>query len=397
MTHQGSQLTHTQLLQIEDWLRATDKLIREGRYIVADELLQKVFAIHPENDIAHAYQERIQFLIKQLSQRVGLNSTTQAEIRKYRDLSIERNQNQVSTLLVSAQKYLDDGYLKRASNAAAKALALDPENAYARSFVQRLMERQQSMGLSEHDSDLDLKFRAVLKEAWRNGIPSEAQQTVLKKIQSELGIDSARLMKIEREVRNLLYKEALHNIWLTGGLAAFTNDAIDNLRQKYQISRMDHSMLEASLLREVRKDKIKGTVLVVEEDEAALLELTTELRSSSFAVIAASTVDEAVQTLSTTTPDAVISELTFTDGPGGLELYTTVRRTPPTARTIFIFMTKSLDRPTHLIGKRLGVDEFMTKPLDFELLLATLTGKLIGRTRPPTTTVSGQAQFPAMK
>ena len=66
-----------QRMQIEDWLRQADKFIRSGRYLAADEVLQKIFAIDPENEVAESYQNRIQFLIKQLSHRVGLTKDIQ--------------------------------------------------------------------------------------------------------------------------------------------------------------------------------------------------------------------------------------------------------------------------------------------------------------------------------
>ena len=72
-----------QKTQTEEWLREADKNIRMGRYLAADELLQKIFAIHPQNTTAHAFQDRIQFLIRQLSQRVGLEDDMYKEIKKY--------------------------------------------------------------------------------------------------------------------------------------------------------------------------------------------------------------------------------------------------------------------------------------------------------------------------
>ncbi|HZY10825.1 MAG TPA: hypothetical protein VFF29_06690, partial [Bacteroidota bacterium] len=54
-----------------------------------------------------------------------------------------------------------------------------------------------------------------------------------------------------------------------------------------------------------------------------------------------------------------------------------IRGTPATAHVPFLFMTSTMDRTTLVISKRLGVDDFLTKPLDYELLFATMTGKLL--------------------
>ena len=76
--------------RIADAIRESDKLIRAGRYLVADELLQQVLTLDPGNESARSYQDRIQFLIKQLSQRPGLSKELVEEIRKYSELLVRR-------------------------------------------------------------------------------------------------------------------------------------------------------------------------------------------------------------------------------------------------------------------------------------------------------------------
>lgn len=393
----ATSLTQAQRLQIGDWLKEADKMIREARYLVADEFLQKILEVHPENEIALTYQDRIQFLIKQLSQRVGLNSEVQSEIRKFRDLTLKRNKNQISTLLVSAQKFLDDGYMRKAGEAASKALALDPENMYAKLFMQRIAELRQTVGFTQEESDAELRVRAVMKEAWQEGDPSESQIAAIRQLQEAHKISAADILRIERDVRNILYREALHRIWLTGGLAAFTNESIDALRGKFRVSRFDHSFIESSLLNQVRKNRVKGTILVVDEDENTLLELTARLRENAYAVIAAGSYKEALESLKIITPDAVLSETTFSSGLGGFDLFEVMRLSPSTKYTLFIFITAVMDRTTQLIGKRLGVDEYLEKPVDIELLLATIRGKLARRIGKPKSTDDPSSHFPFRK
>jgi Tfp pilus assembly protein FimV len=69
--------------QIDEWLRHADRYIRAGRYIAADELLQKVRRMQPTNELAANYQDRIHFLVRQLSQRVGLEKSIQMEVRRF--------------------------------------------------------------------------------------------------------------------------------------------------------------------------------------------------------------------------------------------------------------------------------------------------------------------------
>ncbi len=67
----------------------------------------------------------------------------------------------------------------------------------------------------------------------------------------------------------------------------------------------------------------------------------------------------------------------FRAKPLGLELFEFIRTTHATRHAAFIFMAPAFDRTTVLIGKRLGVDEFILKPVDYELLVATLAGMLL--------------------
>jgi CheY-like chemotaxis protein len=369
-------LDSVQKALIDDLLQQADKHIRGGRYLAADELLQKVFAFHPDNSVARSYQDRIQFLIKQLSQRVGLETDIYDEIRKYRELLIKRKSHQINSFLSSAQKFLDDGSFRKASEQASKALAIDPDNIYAKALLQRLTELQHTHGSTVAETEREYKFCSTLREYWRNGKPSGEQLETLKGKQNELKISEGKRLELEREIKNELYKNALQNIWNTGGLSAFTSETIDTLRNNFDISRIDHSYIESSLLRDFRKNKIKGNILIMDDNDELLLEMTGKLRSNFFAVIAAGTLDEALASLKIVTPGIIISQMNFPSGQMGFELYEFIRSKRYMKHIPFIFMTPSLDRTTHLIGKRLGVDEFIQIPIDYELLVATLDGIL---------------------
>lgn len=360
-------------LEISEWLRQSDRLIREGRYVAADDLLQKILTLSPENDTARSYQERIQILVKQLGQRVGLSQEMQTEVRKYRDLIVERRSNRLNSSLLNARKMLEDGYLKKAYEQASLALALDPENSYAGELLRRV-ETLQRAGGGETTTEHELQFCSLLKESWKQGKPSQDQEEIISSIQVKLSIPGERRLTLERGIRNGLYREALIDIWNTGGIAAFSITEVELLRGRYAISRIDHSLIEADVLKAVRKNRVRGTILLVDEDNDTLLELATKLRAQSYAVIAAGTLDEAFAALGSVTVDAVISEVNFSDGVFGFDLFEFVRSQSGRNRVPFIFMSAVLDRTTLLIGKRLGVDDLLTKPVDTELLVATLQG-----------------------
>ena len=369
--------------QIDEWLRQSDKCIREGRYIAADEFLQKVFHAHPENTTARMYQDRIQFLINQLSQRIGLRGEIQTEVRKYKELIVYRKSNQIDSLLVAARKYLEDGYFNRCNEQITKILALDPENVYAKTLKERLSELKvgDDAGVLK---EREYGFRALLKESWSQGAPTAAQREIIAKVQTDIKINDEVRAQLERDARNALYKEALQEIWVAGGLSAFNDETIDNLRSKFEISRLDHTAVEAELLREVRKNKLRGTILLVDGNDANLRELSRMLRLNSFAVAAAIDPEEAFATLKITVPDIILSEVNFANGASGFDLFQVFRSSTTTKHIPFFFISASFDRMTKIVGRRLGVDDFIVKPIDGEMLLATIAGKLLQREKQPT-------------
>lgn len=338
--------------------------------------------VQPENEVAGSYLDRIQFLVKQLSTRVGLNNETQLEVRKFRDRQIERKSNQINSMLVSAQKMIEDGHLKKAHEQASRALGMDTDNSYAKALLQRINELEKTYG-SSTEFENEIQFRKILTEAWKEGVPARTETERLSSAQGNFKISDKRRSELEREIKNSWYKESLRDLWLAGGLSSFNMDLVEKLRAKFNISRIDHSFIESSLLKEVRKNKVRGTILVVDPDDASLLTLSQVLRSNHYAVIAAATLDEALASIKQVTPDVILSEVKFGDGSLGFDLFEFIRATPATQRAPFIFISSSLERTSLLIGKRMGVDDLLTKPVDPELLLATITGALLRRTVKP--------------
>jgi PleD family two-component response regulator len=113
-------------------------------------------------------------------------------------------------------------------------------------------------------------------------------------------------------------------------------------------------------------------VMVVDQDEKVLLAMTDRLRREGFEVVCAASYNEAVETLTTITPGIIISEVNFDNGPAGLDLFLWVKTNIDTAGTPFMYLATKIDRDTLVCGKRLGVDDFILKPLDEDILIASI-------------------------
>ncbi len=364
--------------QIAGLLREADTLIRVGRYLAAESILVRAASLDPSSELVQTYRERIKFVSKQIPQRSHLTKDAMAEVQKTRAVLLQRKIDQANEYITKGKDALDEGDYKNALKNLQKALSIDTESVYAQALVERLHELEVDGSSTAKQVGNEMKFSSVLQEAWRQGVPTEPQEKVLRKLQEELKLSDGQRLALQRKIKNILYKDALRNVWMTGGISAFTPKAVDELRVKYAVSLIDHSALETEIIQEVRKNKVKGTVLVVDEKESTLLEIAERLRVQSYAVIAATSLEEAVTTVKTMTPEIALVEINFSTGPVGFDLYRQFRSNALVKDVPFYFMTTNLDRTTRLIGKRLGVDDFFTKPLDYELLFATFAGKLRG-------------------
>jgi PleD family two-component response regulator len=80
----------------------------------------------------------------------------------------------------------------------------------------------------------------------------------------------------------------------------------------------------------------------------------------------------------------VISEVNFENGPLGFDLYLWVRTNQATAGIPFVFLAMKIDRDTLIAGKKVGVDDFILKPLDADVVTASVIQCLSRKRGSPT-------------
>ncbi len=120
-------------------------------------------------------------------------------------------------------------------------------------------------------------------------------------------------------------------------------------------------------------------VLLVDQDEQLLAGLGEALRKYGFQVLGASNFDEAVETMSLITPDAVVSEVNFETGPRGFDLFHWMKNNLTSRSIPFLFLAARIDRETLIAGKRFGVDDFLQKPVDEGVVSASILNCLARR------------------
>lgn len=113
------------------------------------------------------------------------------------------------------------------------------------------------------------------------------------------------------------------------------------------------------------------------EDEAELRDLLKEeLESEGHEVVTASDGEDALARLANFTPDIVVSDVSM-PGIDGFDLLEKFRAAyPASADTPFLFLTALASREDELRAREHGIDDYLTKPVDFDMLHSVLATRL---------------------
>ncbi len=130
---------------------------------------------------------------------------------------------------------------------------------------------------------------------------------------------------------------------------------------------------------EGRRSYRSELVLVVDQDESLLVSLIEALRQYGFQAIGAGSYEEAVETLAVVRPDVVISEVNFESGPRGFDLYLWLKTNAVQNNIPFLFLAARIDRDMLIAGKRFGVDDLILKPVDNDVVTASIMNCLARR------------------
>ena len=124
-----------------------------------------------------------------------------------------------------------------------------------------------------------------------------------------------------------------------------------------------------------------STILIVDDEPDFLGILRMLLLGAGYEVVPASSPKEAIEKLTSLVPDIILCDINFgSTEMDGFSVYERVRTMPGLVAVPFIFITAEKDDQTRLASLELGVDDFILKPFNSEMLLAAVAGK-IGRFR----------------
>jgi DNA-binding NarL/FixJ family response regulator len=139
---------------------------------------------------------------------------------------------------------------------------------------------------------------------------------------------------------------------------------------------MDFPFSQRSPMAEARKK-----ILCIEDDRETAALVVEELVDRGFDAIAAHDGHEGFVAILKTMPDLVLCDVNMPIMSGFEVLERLVDIAPRFGRIPFMFLTAMTDRDNELRGRRLGADDYITKPIDFEMLCTIINARLAGVAR----------------
>ena len=110
-------------------------------------------------------------------------------------------------------------------------------------------------------------------------------------------------------------------------------------------------------------------IFVVEDDMDLNRFVSTSLRNVGYDVVSCFDGLEALEKMDEGKCDLLLTDIMMPKM-NGFELAESVRATDKT--TPIIFMTAKDDKPSKMLGYNIGIDEYVTKPFDIDILLMTI-------------------------
>jgi DNA-binding NarL/FixJ family response regulator len=118
-------------------------------------------------------------------------------------------------------------------------------------------------------------------------------------------------------------------------------------------------------------------VLCVEDEEDLRRDIADELTEAGYDVIEARNGEAALKKLEQARPDLILCDISMPGAMSGYDVLKAAKSCNSDCADIpFVFLSALADSRQVVDGKRLGADDYLVKPIDYDLLLATVEARL---------------------
>jgi CheY-like chemotaxis protein len=378
---------------ISKYLRQADEFVRYGRFDEALTQIDFVMMIDAKNFLARSFKERIIFMQKQNAQDTG-------EQEKPKGMTEDQRHAIIAQLLVSADEMIRNKDYKRALNKISEVYKIEPQNFYAKAYsdrIEQLQQQQQSQAATFFNQQPSappgqpaafqqtaqkihgafFMYRELMKEVWFDGKLSIEEEHQLKKVRDLFNITNKEHFEIEREVKVEAYLEGLRIAWKDGVLSQTEKQVLEVMRKRYDITPEEHHAAELKIQEAKKGSLTKATILIVDSEKEHRAGLAGFFSHKNYEVIGVGSIEDSFKLLVNKFPHIVLTEILFTAAQeDGFSLFKKLKAHPTLQNVPFFFMSRLHDEFIVRAGYRLGLDLFFPKPVDKELLLAAIEGRL---------------------
>ena len=356
---------------VSEILKRVDILVKQGELDQAMRELDRAKEIDPRNVYALAFEERIAGLREQVRQ-----NKEAAEAKRIADLLAQKKAEE-------ARRKTDEEQKKKDEEARTIILNRLKAEAEARATKEREQLEQRRKVIQAAAANVKspveavATYKQVLHDVWSDGAATEEEQATLLELRETFSIPMSDHAKLEKEAKYECYLDAFRKAYAGDTVTPKAAKTLKELRLAFNISEEEHLQIEAQLLTRLQKEKKKASILVIDDDEKLLEILASTLDDSGYEVKALATSDEAYAILKHWSPDLILCDINLeTSTMGGFTFYEKVQELEHLQDIPFIFLTGLTDEVLVRTGKELGVDDYLTKPISDQNLLATIRGKL---------------------
>lgn len=115
----------------------------------------------------------------------------------------------------------------------------------------------------------------------------------------------------------------------------------------------------------------KRTILFLEDEREYLSTLSSLLRDQGYDVIETSKAEDAMTQIAGRRPDLILADIKL-PGADGFDFFEQVKKLEHCRNVPFIFLTAYNNLEAELYAKKHGAADYITKPFDFEYLIARI-------------------------
>ncbi len=220
-------------------------------------------------------------------------------------------------------------------------------------------------------------YMTRLREAWATPPLTPEVARELMQLRDVLELSFEDHIECEGEIRLQVYVTEVEKEIKKGRIKANDERILNELKQKYQITAEESTKLEPHILAAFQRAVMKAVILVVDDEQSFLDTVKAVLEGYGYSVLTKQSPTDALKLLDTTNVDMIISDVMFSGTEGdGFSFFERVQKIPHLKRVPFILMSGMHESFFVRTGIQLGVDDYLTKPVDPDMLAAVVEGKL---------------------